>query len=79
MAMTCCEITWLITLLVDLGFNRELLPIDLYCNTQATLHIAENIVFHECTKHIEVDCNYIRDKLKAREIKSIHHYQKLGG
>ena len=73
MAMTCCEITWLLTLLTDLGFTRDqLLPIDLHCDNQAALYIVQNPVFHERTKHIEVDCHYIRDKLKIGEIKSVH-------
>ncbi|RVW81531.1 Retrovirus-related Pol polyprotein from transposon RE1 [Vitis vinifera] len=64
-AMTgaCCELTWLRYLLRDLGvLHRE--PSLLYCDNKAALHITANPVFHEQTRHIEMDCHYIRDKIQ---------------
>jgi len=34
-------------------------PIRLHCDSQATLHIAK----HEHTKHIKVDCHFVRDEI----------------
>lgn len=71
MTSTICEIVWLVQLLFDLGFNN-LAPATLCCDNQSALHLASNPMFHECTKHIDIDCHIVRAKLKYGLIKIAH-------
>ncbi|XP_056690240.1 uncharacterized mitochondrial protein AtMg00810-like [Spinacia oleracea] len=61
MALTVCEVMWLQQLLQDLGIkNMGNTPI--MCDNQAALAIAANPVHHERTKHVDIDCHFIREK-----------------
>ncbi|XP_019151774.1 PREDICTED: uncharacterized protein LOC109148479 [Ipomoea nil] len=67
MAVGTCELLWLKNLLTELQiFTKE--SMKLICDNQAALHIASNPVFHQRTKHIEIDCHFVRDKVNSGDI-----------
>ena len=71
MASVACEITWVLQLLKDLKIEHPK-PAMLFYDNQVALYIAANLVFHGRTKHIEVDCHLIRDKILEGMIKTSH-------
>ena len=64
MALATCELIWLKQLFQELRFVKDG-QMTFVCDNQATLHIASNPVFHERTKHVEVDCHFIREKIAS--------------
>ncbi|XP_017974449.1 PREDICTED: uncharacterized mitochondrial protein AtMg00810-like [Theobroma cacao] len=68
MSTTCCEIIWLLFLLKDFGVSHSD-AVDRFCDNQSALSMCKNPVFHERTKHIEVDCHFIREKVLAGIVK----------
>ncbi|XP_019181694.1 PREDICTED: uncharacterized protein LOC109176759 [Ipomoea nil] len=68
---TTCEVQWLSYLLTELGIDHNG-PTAIYCDSKSAIAIAENPVFHERTKHIELDCHLIREKLNKGVIKLFH-------
>ena len=60
---TTSKIIWLRRLLEVMGVAIPS-PTPLHCDSKRAIQIAHNDVFHERTKHIEIDCHFIRHWLR---------------
>ena len=63
MARSICKIMWIRQLLIEVGIETSV-PAKLWCDNQTAMHIASNSVFHELTKHIEMDCHFVHEKIQ---------------
>uniref|UniRef100_A0A2N9GBX0 Reverse transcriptase Ty1/copia-type domain-containing protein n=1 Tax=Fagus sylvatica TaxID=28930 RepID=A0A2N9GBX0_FAGSY len=62
LADTTTELLWLRWLLQDLGIDCST-AVPIHCDNRSAIQIAHNDVFHERTKHIEIDCHFVRHHL----------------
>uniref|UniRef100_A0A2N9GQS7 Uncharacterized protein n=1 Tax=Fagus sylvatica TaxID=28930 RepID=A0A2N9GQS7_FAGSY len=63
LADTTSELLWLRWLLADMGAPQTT-STPIHCDNRSAIHIAHNDIFHERTKHIEIDCHFIRHHLQ---------------
>ncbi|XP_058742208.1 uncharacterized mitochondrial protein AtMg00810-like [Vicia villosa] len=76
MSTACSEIIWLRGLLAELGIPQGT-PTPLYADNTSAIQLAANPVFHERSKHIEVDCHSIREALDDHVISLPHVSSQL--
>lgn len=58
-------------MLAFLGIRHDQ-PMNVYCDSKAAIHISNNHVFYERTKHIELDCHFERDEIVRGTITTKH-------
>ncbi|XP_031096829.1 uncharacterized protein LOC116001068 [Ipomoea triloba] len=68
LASSVCEAQWIMYLLTDLQLSLPK-PATVFCDNKSAVAMAENQVFHERTKHIEIDCHLVREKVAQGLIK----------
>ncbi|KAH0738218.1 hypothetical protein KY290_036923 [Solanum tuberosum] len=71
MAAGVSKILWLIGLCKELNVKVQL-PVILHSDSKSAIQIAANPIFHERTKHIEIDLHFIRDKIHAGVVKTAY-------
>lgn len=71
MSSTSLNFTWLSGLLGELEFS-QLRPTPLDADNTNTIQIAANPIFYEHTKHIKIDCHFIRESFEQHLITLSH-------
>ena len=70
MVAIASEITWLTALLKD--FKVDVPSTMVFYDNQSAIHLSTNPSFHERSKHIEIDCHFIREKVNQGVIRLVH-------
>jgi histone deacetylase 1/2 len=61
------EIIWVQSLLKELVISQKRIPI-LWCDNIGATYLSSNPVFHACTKHIEVDVQFVRERVARKQL-----------
>ncbi|GJZ41064.1 ribonuclease H-like domain-containing protein [Tanacetum coccineum] len=69
LASVTSEVIWILKILKDLQIEF-FLPVSLHCDNNSAIKIAANPVFHERTKHLEIDLHFVREKILNGVVKS---------
>jgi hypothetical protein len=67
LANCCCEDVWIHWLLHELGIDMNALT-TIMCHNQTAIKFSKNPIFHDKTKHFEVDWHFIQEKVEEKII-----------
>ncbi|GKA15178.1 ribonuclease H-like domain-containing protein [Tanacetum coccineum] len=65
-----CEVIWIQKILSELNVRISLL-VPIHCDNSSAIQIAANSVFHEKTKHFEIELFLLREKVSAGVVKTV--------
>ncbi|GJW77783.1 ribonuclease H-like domain-containing protein [Tanacetum coccineum] len=65
-----CEVIWIHKILTELNVQISL-PVPIHCDNSFAIQIAANPVFHEKTKHFEIELLFLREKVSAGVVKTL--------
>ncbi|KAL4591657.1 hypothetical protein LXL04_004627 [Taraxacum kok-saghyz] len=64
-----CELIWILKILNDVKMSN-LIPVNVYCDNESAIKLALNPVFHDKTKHFEIDEKIAKGVVKLPGIES---------
>jgi len=70
-SLVSCEAVWLRKLFGEL-FKQVPRTTIIYCTSKSGIHLSENHVFHNKSKHIEMKYHYIQDMVQRGAMKLLH-------
>ncbi|GKD59327.1 ribonuclease H-like domain-containing protein [Tanacetum coccineum] len=78
MASATCEIIWICNVLSEFGI-KNVFPVEMFSDNISALQLAANLVFHEKSKHFEIDLQLIREKVSEGVVKTfkVHTTQQI--
>ncbi|XP_020549893.1 uncharacterized protein LOC110012101 [Sesamum indicum] len=71
MGSAVCKLLWITYILCAFQVSFRI-PVSFWCDNQAAIHITANPVFHERTKHLDIDCHVVCDQFKLGLIQPTH-------
>ncbi|GJX50521.1 ribonuclease H-like domain-containing protein [Tanacetum coccineum] len=70
LASVTSEVIWILKFLKDLKI-KNLLPVDLHCDSNSAIKIAANSVSHERTKNLDIDLHFVREFFLKGVVKTV--------
>jgi hypothetical protein len=65
------EACWLCQLLVELHSPLSW-DTQVYCDNVSTVYLSSNLIQHQCTKHIEIDLHFVRERVAVGDVHVLH-------
>jgi hypothetical protein len=66
----CAQLLWMRQTLQDFGYNFSKVP--LLCDNESAIRLADNLVEHSRTKHIDIQHHFLRDHQQKGDIDVCH-------
>ena len=70
-ANAVAELTWLRNLFLEMRLPFTKASI-IFCDNVSAVYLSTNPVQHQCTKHVEIDIHFVREKVAMGHVKVIH-------
>ncbi|KAE8662993.1 hypothetical protein F3Y22_tig00113124pilonHSYRG00617 [Hibiscus syriacus] len=66
-AKATAEVTWVSSLLGELGVANRNTPV-IWCDNTGAVALSTNSVYHAMSKHVDMDVHFIREKVAAKQL-----------